>query len=206
MSVSILKRETDDLLGTPPAWAFARKWTYKEALAQLPETMLPIEIWDGKLVMTATPFFIHQNIIGRFYRQLDRWVRTRRLGVAVLSPMDCVLAEDLVLQPDVMFIAKDRTNIIQGHVLGAPDLAVEVVSGGGRKRDYKDKRDRYEAHGVKEYWIVDPREKCVEIWGLNADAFYEIRGRHTGRQFAASKLLPGFRLRVDRLLSESLDV
>ncbi len=205
MSIATLKRETEDLLGTPPAWAFGRKWTYKEALAQLPETMLPVEIWDGKLVMTATPFFRHQNIVFRFAEALNRWVRAKRLGVVIVSPMDCVLAEDLVLQPDVMFIAKDRTSIIQGHVMGAPDLAVEVVADNRRKRDYKDKRDRYEQYGVKEYWILDARETQVEIWALNEAATYELRGRYTGRQFAPSRLLPGFKLRVDKLLSESLD-
>jgi Uma2 family endonuclease len=205
MSVSTLKRETEDLLGTPPAWAFERKWTYKQALAQLPETLHPLEIWDGKLVMTATPFFIHQNVVGRFFTQLDRWVRARRLGVVIVAPMDCVLADDLVLQPDVMFIAKERARIIKGHVMGAPDLVVEVVSGRRRKRDYKDKRDRYEAHGVKEYWIVDPEENHIEIWGLNADAFFEIRGRYAARQFASSRLLAGFRVRVDRLLSPALE-
>lgn len=206
MSVSTLQRETADLLGTPPAWAFERQWTYKEALAQLPETLLPIEIWDGKLVMSATPLFHHQNIVGRFSTQLAEWVRPRRLGVVIVSPMDCVLAEDLVLQPDVMFIAKDRTSIIQGHVMGAPDLAVEVVANNRPKRDYKDKRDRYEQHGVKEYWILDARETQVEIWALNEAASYELRGRYTGRQFAPSRLLPGFKLRVDKLLSESLEV
>lgn len=206
MSVATLKRETEDLLGTPPAWAFERKWTYQEALAQLPETMLPVEIWDGKLVMTATPFFRHQNIVFRFAEALNRWVRAKRLGVVIVSPMDCVLAADLVLQPDVMFIAKDRTSIIQGHVMGAPDLAVEVVADNRRKRDYKDKRDRYEQHGVKEYWILDARENQAEIWALNEAASYELRGRYTGRQFAPSRLLPGFKLRVDKLLSESLDV
>ena len=206
MSVATLKRETEDLLGTPPAWAFERKWTYQEALAQLPETLLPIEIWDGKLVMSATPLFHHQNIVGRCCTQLADWVRVRRLGIVIVSPMDCVLAEDLVLQPDVMFIAKDRTSIIQGHVMGAPDLAVEVVADNRRKRDYQDKRDRYEQHGVKEYWILDAREGLVEIWGMNEEAFYQLRGRYSGRQFAPSKLLPGFKLRVDKLLSESLDV
>lgn len=118
--------------------------------------------------------------------------------------MDVVFKEDLVLQPDVMLIAKERLHIIQHHVMGAPDLAVEVVSSGRRKRDYKDKRDRYEEHGVKEYWILDPGQQQIEVWARNNDDYFELQGRYTGRQSVPSKLLPGFKVRVDRILSDSL--
>jgi Uma2 family endonuclease len=158
MSVAAIHPKYGELTGAPPESAFRRRWTYTQAVKELPETNLHVEIWDGQLVMTATPFFWHQNITARFYRQLDKWVRPRRLGTVILSPMDVVLAEDLVLQPDVMFVSRNRRSIIQNHVMGAPDLAVEVVSSGRRKRDYKDKRDRYEEHGVKEYWILDPEQ------------------------------------------------
>ena len=187
MNVSTAQPTPDELIGRPPPSAFKRKWTYTRACAELPETLLPIEIWDGTLVMAPIPFFLHQDIIARFFRVLDQWVRRRRLGIVILSPMDVVFKEDLVLQPDVMFIAKDRTHIIQRHVMGAPDLAVEVVSDGRRKRDYKDKRERYEEHGVKEYWILDPEQKHIEVWALEAD-FFVLQDRYTGRQFAPSRL------------------
>lgn len=203
MRANKLQSPQEDLLGKPPAWAFRRKWTYSQACTRLPETLLPIEIWDGQLIMSPTPSFLHQHVIARFYRHLDRWVRRRRLGVVIVSPMDVVLKEDLVLQPDVLFIARQRLEIIQRHVMGAPDLVGEVVSPGRRKRDYKDKRDRYEAHGVKEYWILDPEQKLIEVWARVED-FFELQGRYTGRQFAASRLLPGFKVRVDRMLSASL--
>ncbi len=202
MNVSTAQPTPDELIGRPPPSAFKRKWNYTRACAELPETLLPIEIWDGTLVMAPIPFFLHQDIIARFFRVLDQWVRRRRLGIVILSPMDVVFKEDLVLQPDVMFIAKDRTHIIQRHVMGAPDLAVEVVSGGRRKRDYKDKRERYEEHGVKEYWILDPEQKHIEVWALEAD-FFVLQDRYTGRQFAPSRLLSGFKVRVDRMLADS---
>jgi Uma2 family endonuclease len=203
MASVTLQTQSEDLIGTPPPAAFRRKWTYAKACAELPETLLPIEIWDGHLIMSPTPFFLHQDVVFRMARTLDQWVRRHRLGKVVVSPMDVVFREDLVLQPDVMFIAKDRLGIIQRHVMGAPDLAVEVVSAGRRKRDYKDKRDRYEEHGVKEYWILDPDQKLIEIWTRTED-FFELLGRYTGRQFAPSRLLSGFKVRVDQMLSASL--
>lgn len=203
MSAIALHDKQVDFLGTPPPSAFKRKWTYVQACAELPETLLPIEIWDGRLVMAPTPFFHHQDVVFRMGMALDRWVRRRRLGQVIISPMDVVFREDLVLQPDVIFVSKERLHIIQSHVMGAPDLAVEVVSLGRRKRDYKDKRDRYEEHGVKEYWILDPGEEHIEVWTL-AEDFYVLQGRYSGRQFAPSKLLPGFKVRVDRMLENSL--
>jgi len=80
-----------------------------------------------------------------------------------------VLAPDLALQPDVLFIAKSRQSIIKSHIYGAPDLVMEVVSPDRPRRDYKDKKEQYEAHRVKEYWIVDPGRKRIEVWSLQGD-------------------------------------
>ena len=203
MSVATVQPEPVDLIGRPPPSAFKRKWTYTQACAELPETLLPIEIWDGTLVIARTPFFKHQDIVFRMAATLDRWVRPRRLGKVIISPMDVVFEENLVLQPDVLFIARERMKIIQRHVMGAPDLAVEVVSGGRRKRDCKDKRDRYEQHGVKEYWILDPDQQQIEVWVRNEDDYFELQGCCAGRQFAQSALLPGFKVRVDLMLANS---
>src|SRR6266498_1525653 len=202
MNAAPPRPKTADLLGWPPRSAFKRKWTYTQACAELPETLLPIEIWDGILVLSRTPVVLHQCIVGRLTSALGQWVKRRRLGIVLHGPLDVVLEQDLVLQPDALFIAKDRLDIIQRHVLGAPDLVAEVVSSDRRERDYKDKRERYEEHGVKEYWILDPERKCIEVWVREED-FFALQGHHTGRQFACSALLPGFKIRVDLMLANS---
>jgi Uma2 family endonuclease len=130
-----------------------------------------------------------------------RWVDRRKLGFVLGAPSDVVLAPDLALQPDVLFIARARQNIIKSHIYGPPDLVIEVVSGDRMRRDYKDKKEQYEAHGVKEYWIVDPGRKRIEVWSLQGD-FYQLAGAYAGRQLAASVLLPGFSVRVDRIIAE----
>jgi Uma2 family endonuclease len=180
-----------------------RLWTYEEACAELEESNRSVELWDGHLVMSPTPTFFHQIIVSRVEEQLRNWVREHRLGIVVASPLDVVLAPDRVVQPDVMFISKKRSNIIKNHIHGAPDLVVEVVSPDRRKRDYKDKKDLYEAHGVCEYWIVDPQLKHIEIWWMNED-YYELLGRFTGKQFAPSQLLTGLKVRVDQIFHEPL--
>ena len=179
-------------------------WTYAKACAELPESNQPTEIWNGHLIMGPAPFPIHQIISSRIEDELRRWVTRRRLGIVLDSPVDVVLAPKLVLQPDVLFMSKDRMHLIKKHVQGAPDLVVEIVSSDRRKRDYKDKKDQYEAHGVREYWIVDPGNEHVEVWSLNEESFFELVGKFTGKQQAVSRLLPGFKVRVDRILENPL--
>jgi Uma2 family endonuclease len=179
-------------------------WTYAKARARLPESNLPTEIWDGHLVMAPAPIPSHQIISSRIEDALRRWVSRRRLGLVLDAPVDVVLAPKLVYQPDVFFISKQRLHLITDRIQGAPDLVVEIVSSGRRKHDYKDKKDNYEAHGVKEYWIIDPDKEHVEVWWLNEEKFFELLGRYAGKQQAASKLLPGFKVRVDRILENLL--
>ena len=179
-------------------------WTYAKARAQLPETNLPTEIWDGHLVMAPAPIPSHQIISSRIEDALRRWVSRRRLGLVLYAPVDVVLTPKLVYQPDVFFISKQRLHLITDRIQGAPDLVVEIVSSGRRKHDYKDKKDNYEAHGVKEYWIIDPDKEHIEVWWLNEEKFFELLGRCSGKEQAASKILPGFKVGVDRILEHLL--
>ena len=175
-----------------------RLYTYDELVAELPESNQPCELWDGELVMSPAPSFLHQKIVFRMQRALADWIEPRNLGEVVAAPIDMVLSPHRVVQPDVVFIAKERLDIIQRVIRGAADLAVEVVSLGGRNRDRIEKRDLYEQHGIKEYWIIDPEPETVDVlvW---VNARYELAMRCGSGQTAASRLLPGFEISVDYL-------
>ena len=179
----------------------SHRWTYERLCAELEETNQPCELWHGHLIMSPSPTPFHQVVAYRLQDALHRWVDRRKLGFVLGAPSDVVLAPDLVLQPDVLFIARARQNIIKSHIHGPPDLVMEVVSADRLRRDYKDKKEQYEAHGVKEYWIVDPGRKRIEVWSLLGD-FYQLAGAYAGRQLAASVLLPGFSVRIDRIIAE----
>src|SRR6266568_1733455 len=104
-----------------------RLWTYNEMLAELPETTQPLELWDGQIVMSASPHPDHQRIVLRFCERLNRFVTERKLGEVFVSPLDVVLSPRRVVQPDVLFISNERRHIIQDHIVGVPDLAVEII-------------------------------------------------------------------------------
>ena len=187
----------------PARRAEPRRWTFAEVAAELPESNLPTELWDGELVMSPAPSFFHQEIVGRFYKLLDAWVEPRRLGKTALAPLDMVLAPHRSVQPDVIFIATERLNIIGERVEGAADLVAEVVSPGTRRRDRLDKRDLYEQHGVKEYWLIDSEAHTVEVLFLERGA-YQLVGRWQPEEQATSRLLAGFKVPVNDLFGSTI--
>src|SRR6185436_5477700 len=110
-------------------------------VAELEESNLPTELWDGELIMSPAPSFFHQQIVDRFHDYLKSHVRGRQLGQTGMAPLDMVL------------ISTERLSIIKERLRGAADLVAEVISPTSRRRDRIDKRDLYEQHGVKEYWL-----------------------------------------------------
>src|SRR5688572_324044 len=130
-----------------------RRWTYDEMVTELPENNLPMELWDGEIVMSPTPTPSHQTIVGSFYREIDDFVRANKAGQGFLSPLDVVLSKHRVVQPDVFFVSKANKEIIQDRIRGVPDLAVEIISQGSGKRDRVEKKALYQQVGIAEYWI-----------------------------------------------------
>jgi Uma2 family endonuclease len=101
----------------PSAPETQRLYTYDELVAEMAETNQPHELWDGALIMSPTPSFLHQEIVFRFHRALYDWVVAHGLGKAIGAPIDMVLSPHRAVQPDVAFIAQDRLAIIQRVIL-----------------------------------------------------------------------------------------
>ena len=184
-----------------PASGKNRRWTFDELVAELPESNAPTELWDGELVMSPAPSFLHQQIVDRFHDLLKTCVRQHRLGETALAPIDMVLTSRRATQPDVVFISSDRLGIIKERIMGAADLVAEVLSPGSRRRDRIDKRDLYEQHGVREYWLIDPEAGTVEVLYLESGT-YHLAGRWHAKERALSQILKGFEVPVSQLFVE----
>jgi len=144
-----------------------KRWTYSE-FARLPESGgTRFEVIDDQLAVTPTPSLHHQRIAGRLFARLFGFVEKHRLGEVFPAPLDVLLAEGDYLEPDIVFVRKDRADILSDRgVEGAPDLVVEILSPSTEARDYGLKLERYRLFGVTEYWIVDPDKGRVEVWEL----------------------------------------
>ena len=177
-----------------------RLWTYDQMVAELPEINLPTELWDGEIIMSPTPTPSHQTIVGSLYRLLDGYVREKESGTVFISPLDVVLSQRRVVQPDLFFVSNASKDIIQDRIRGVPDLAVEVISPGTWKRDRVEKKALYEQVGVAEYWIVDPESRSIEVFAL-VKGDYQLHTRATDAEFAKSKLLAGFKVSFGQLVA-----
>jgi Uma2 family endonuclease len=178
----------------------SRLWTYDEMVAELPETNLPVELWDGELIMAPAPFYFHQYIVLYVASNLRSWVKSHDLGIVLAAPMDMVLTPHNVTQPDVLFIATERRHIIKDAIHGPVDLAMEVISTGSRRRDRIDKKDLYEQHGIKEYWVIDPEAQTVEVYFLDGQQYHLLARTRSGEK-ACSKLLEGFCIDVKEMFT-----
>jgi Uma2 family endonuclease len=179
----------------------SRIYTYEELVREMPETNQSCELWDGELIMSPTPSFFHQEIVFRFQRLLHDWVAPRRLGKVVATPIDMVLSPHRAVQPDIVYVARERLHIIERVIRGPADLVAEVISLGSRHRDRIEKRDLYEQHGVREYWIIDPEANTVEVLAL-VGGHYELVARSAKGEVAGSRLLPGFSVPVHALFED----
>jgi Uma2 family endonuclease len=173
-------------------------WTYDQMVAELPESNLPMELWDGQLIKSPTPTPWHQNIVARFYRRLDDYTSARGCGEVFVSPLDVVLSPRRVVQPDVLFIATANKDIVRDRICGVPDLVMEVISPGSWQRDRVEKKELYEQFEVAEYWIVEPEARSIEVFALVKGA-YQLHCRTTRKQVAKSRLLPGFKVSFNQL-------
>ena len=157
------------------------------------------ELINGELILVPAPNISHQRSNIKLGVQITIFVDQHELGEVFLAPTDVVLSDTEVVQPDVLFISKERQHIItEANIQGAPDLIVEILSPSTAKRDWEAKRDTYAKHGVKEYWVADPATKIVWLLLLREGALQIVETCASGDTLA-SPTLEGFSVAVDDL-------
>jgi Uma2 family endonuclease len=155
-----------------------------------------VELIDGEFLVTPAPSIPHQDIIQNLLEILAPQVKRLALGRIILSPADCILADDCVVQPDLMFVATGHFSRIMDQLHGPPDVAVEVLSPSHRKRDLDIKLKLYRKHVVPEYWIVDPKKGTVTVRVLESGD-WRIHGTWKRSESAESQIMRGAVAPVD---------
>ncbi len=124
----------------------------------------PVQLIHGKLIMSPAPSPLHQIITGNIFSILKDFA-SRYQAKVFFSPIDLILSESIVLQPDLVFISNKKKEIITNRgIEGVPDLLVEVLSPSNSFIDRVTKKEIYAAHGIPELWLVDPQSKQLEIY------------------------------------------
>jgi Uma2 family endonuclease len=135
--------------------------TYED-YARFPDDGRRFELIEGEAFMVPGPDVAHQELLQRLFTRVDRHLEAHGGGRVFVAPLDVLLTDINVVQPDVIYVADERANIIgTKNIAGAPTWLIEVVS--DPVRDQKVKRDLYMQAGVEEYWAVVPKPPSVEI-------------------------------------------
>ena len=150
------------------------KLNYEDYL-NLPQDGKRHEIIDGEHYMTPAPQTRHQIVTVNLLGIWLHYLKENDIGQIMLAPTDVVLSETTVLQPDLLFIRKDREHIIKKNFIeGPPDLVIEILSPGSEKLDRFTKMKYYAMFGVPEYWLIDYETRILEQYILKGDIFDRI--------------------------------
>ena len=160
-----------------------------------PETVLPRELAFGVLRVAESPVVRHQRVVRDLTIALTAFARDHRLGEVLPAPMDVILDGDanLVVQPDVLFIAAARQDIVSDRIHGTPDLVVEVLSPNPRIGRLHEKIEWFARYGVKECWLVDLTRRQIAVLAFEGGQVAG-RGLFSDGERIASAVLPGLEL------------
>jgi Uma2 family endonuclease len=178
------------------------KFTYDDYLA-LPDDGRRHELIDGEHFVTPSAERRHQELSLRLVTAVSGFVRRNRIGVVYCAPLDVILSDTDVVEPDILYVSNERSEILGRWVHGAPDLVVEILSPSTRKVDEAIKRRLDGRVDVTQYWIVDPELEIVKVYRRADDGSFP-RIAELARESAdtlTTPLFPGFALSLSELFA-----
>jgi len=185
------------------------RWTYSELVA-LPDDQMRHELIDGEHFVSPSPATAHQETSKRLFVALNTFVERHRLGEVLYAPFDIKLSAYTVLVPDLVYFTASRFARVvnEKHAVAAPDLVVEILSPGTRRRDLGRKRAVYDRDGAREYWIVDPEARSITVLRRpRSDAGLIDVTVHAlaSDDILESRLFPGLKLRLRDVFRSARD-
>lgn len=158
------------------------------------------ELLGGRVVMTPPAGHPHGYIESQLATRLAAFIEAHRLGVSLGSSQGFALPSRDTIEPDFSFVSHERWQAMpsprDGEFLQVvPDLVVEILSPSTAGRDRVRKRRIYERNGVREYWLVDPRARTIQILSRRADRF-DDGTLHAGDAVVVSSVLRGIGVTV----------
>jgi Uma2 family endonuclease len=174
-----------------------KKLTWED-IKDLPEEG-KTELVEGKLCMSPTAGSPHQYIGTLLTVEIVPFVQRNDLGRFFGRDVHVIFDEHNHFEPDLCFIAKERLVIIQGPTInGPPDLIIEILSASNWKHDTELKFSYYERYGVREYWLVDPRDESIAVYALE-EGSYRLLGESRAGELVQTRVLAGLRLDPARI-------
>ena len=153
-----------------------------------------VEFINGEIIVHSPDTLKHVEIRKRLTNLLNNFAISHDLGLVGDEKLLIALTRNDYM-PDVVFFLKEKEAALEGDQskFPAPDFAAEVLSSSTRRRDRGVKFEDYAAHGVREYWILDPDARTVEKYVLNALGRYALEKKASGEEEVRSEVMPGFK-------------
>ncbi len=157
------------------------------------------ELIDGEIIKMTSPSIMHQRISRKIIFEIESYNRKKALGELFEAPTDVKINEYNLVEPDILFISNEKQSIIkENRIEGAPDLVIEILSPSTGYYDLRKKYSIYESAGVGEYWIVDPKEKTLELY-KNTEAGFVLEQKLKEKGIIKSNILVGIELNIEVL-------
>ncbi len=178
------------------------KVTYEDLLA-LGESNKRVELFDGEPVMAAAmPKISHQLIAKNLGKALDAYVERNNRGLMLIHPVDVVLSQHNVVQPDLSYLTNDQLPLESDSELNqVPAMVVEILSPSTEERDRKIKFKEYARFGVKEYWLVSPNDHRIEVYARSDKGFLLFKSFSRDDELN-TPLFPDIHLKVDSIFPQ----
>jgi len=173
--------------------------TYQDYVKLTPPDNGNFELLNGQIYFMASPKPSHQRISLRLSYFLAACVIPNNLGEIFPAPMDVVFTEHDTFQPDLLFITKERLNIIgENKIEGSPDLVVEILSPSNDVNEMSYKKHIYEITGVKEYWLVNVEKQTLTLYKQVDNELRWQRDIQKSEIFK-SEIIQGFELELNKI-------
>lgn len=155
---------------------------------------------DGEVIVFMPAKDRHQTLVGFLYEIIALFIRLFPVGQVRLAPLGMKLASS-AREPDILFVAEENAyRVTEDYIEGPADLVVEVISNDSVQRDREHKFHEYQAAGVREYWILDPRpgKNRADFFYLNEKNYYSLFATEDD-EWVESKVIKGLSIQPEWL-------
>lgn len=198
--------QQDSNIAKEPAAEYSKQYTYADYMKFEYDHM--VELIKGKIFkMSPAPKLYHQQISMSLSAAIFQHFVSKNCQV-LSAPTDVILPirnqkknkATTVVQPDILIVC-DPSKLVSEGCLGAPDFIVEILSDSTAKKDMNDKYQVYEESGVREYWIVMPKEQLVEVFHLENGKYNRVK-TYTSDEMISPVIFPDLKINLDEVFPE----
>lgn len=162
------------------------------------------ELIDGEIFLQASSLYNHQYVLREIFGRFFNYFKNHKCK-SLTAPFDVILKidgkkEPSVVQPDILVICDQETEINDGHYIGIPILVVEILSKSTKSKDMIKKLNLYSKSGIEEYWIADTESKQIIIYEFKNKGIDKLNLYHENEIIKSNKF-SGLEIEISQIFN-----